>query len=603
VPVAYRSVFSIAGDQNSVEDIVLEQFNEWLLRDPITKPRGLNRDLYKLNSVTVFNPATELIYFEYQSNDGSRTLRARLIENKGEDGRWISTLTLHFPKKRPHETVVMYEGDAPYVVDEYGNRRAEWVGTPGLVRRVLDVAVALDVVDPEIEIFVKPKVIDTEDECESLFDILCDPERSICIIVVACKKDENPITKVNFLESLLKGTLGTASCYVLSYQATRKLNALVGNSHSIFYNNLRVFVPEFDPAVELNARLHPIVKMNSVNKDNRDRHAKYLGHITRKHLLDKPLKSIRRDLSRAIENLNAKEYEVLLSGSKIIERQKPALNVSKVEEALPIQIAAQLHKYEELKQILGIEELSETNIQEFSQKIIMHDLLIERLSITGETLKDLELEIFELREERDDAILLSAEASIEVNKLQGKVRWLQKELSSTNHAGNIWGETPEDEIQFSPANFAELLENLHRLPNLVFTGNPEIALDLDRTELGARSANAWNELCGLNDYCEAKRKNLVNGGIKQFIDSLPTGFRTISNFRAKESESVERNTSLRNQRLFEVPRDVDVTGRVYMFSHCTIGKRLHIHFYDDFSQTGKIYIGRIGNHLDTASTN
>ena len=603
MPVAYRAVFSIVGDQSSVEDIVLEQFNEWLLRDPITKPRGLNRDLYKLNSVTVFNPSTELIYFEHQSNDGSRTLRARLIENKGEEGRWISTLTLHFPKKRLHETVVMYEGDSPYVVDEYGNRRADWVGTPGLVRRILDVAVALDVVEPEIEIFVKPKVIDTEDECESLFDVLCDPERSICVIVVACKKEENPIAKINFLESLLKGTLGTASCYVLTYQATRKLNALVGNSHSIFYNNLRVFVPDFDPAVELNARLHPIIKMSSVNRENKDRHAKYLGHITRKHLLDKPLKSIRRDLSRAIESLNVKEYKVLLSGSKVIERQKPPPNVSKVEESLPIQLLAQLQKYEELQHALGIEELTDQNVQQLSQKVIMHDLLMDRLALSNETLKDLELEIFELREERDDAILLSAEATIEVNKLQGKVRWLQKELSSTNPAGNIWGDTPENEIQFSPANFAELLENLYRLPNLVFTGNPEIPLDLDRTELGARSANAWNELCGLNDYCEAKKMNLVNGGIKQFIDSLPNGFRTISNFRAKESESVERNTSLRNQRLFEVPHDVDESGRVYMFSHCTIGKRLHIHFYDDFSRTGKIYIGRIGNHLDTVSTN
>jgi hypothetical protein len=343
--------------------------------------------------------------------------------------------------------------------------------------------------------------------------------------------------------------------------------------------------------------------MSTVNKDNREKHARYLGHVTRKHLLDKPLKSIRRDLSRAIESLNSKEYEVLLSGPKIVERQKPPVSVSKVEEGLPEQVLSQLQKYEEMKQVLGIEELSDKSFEEISQKIAMHDLLIERLEITSENVKDFEYEIFELREERDDAILLSAEATIEVNKLQGKVRWLQKELSATNHAGNIWGETPESEIEFSPANFAELLENLNRLPNLVFTGDPEIALDLDRTELGARSANAWNELCGLNDYCEAKSKNLVNGGIKQFVDSLPNGFRTISNFRAKESESVEKNTSLRNQRLFAVPQNVEASGRVHMFSHCTIGKRLHIHFYDDFSNTGKIYIGRIGNHLDTASTN
>ena len=128
-------------------------------------------------------------------------------------------------------------------------------------------------------------------------------------------------------------------------------------------------------------------------------------------------------------------------------------------------------------------------------------------------------------------------------------------------------------------------------------------MKLDQTELGARSSNAWNELCGLNDYCEAKKAGLVNGGIKQYLDALPNGYRAMSNYRAKESESVESNSTLKNQRLFKVPKTVESSERAYMFSHFTIGKRLHIHFLDDFSNTGKIYIGRIGNHLDTASTN
>ena len=107
--LSYRSIFTAVGDQADTEDLILEQFNEWLKKDPIRQPRNLDRDLYKLNSVTIFNPETELIYFEYRAQDGSRTLRARLIENK-DNGRWISTLTLFFPKKFPNETIVMYEG-------------------------------------------------------------------------------------------------------------------------------------------------------------------------------------------------------------------------------------------------------------------------------------------------------------------------------------------------------------------------------------------------------------------------------------------------------------------------------------------------------------
>jgi hypothetical protein len=603
MPVAYRSVFTLLGNQKSTEDIVLEQFNEWLMKDPARNPRKLNRDLYKINAITIFNSNTELIFFDHKTNDGSRTMRARLIENKNDDGRWVSTLTLHFPQKRPNETIVMYEGDAPFEIDIFGNRKPRWVGRPGLVRRILEVTTAYDVVRPEIEINLKPRIIDSREDCEALFDALCDPERTICIAVVASKKDENPINKVKFIESLLHETMGTAASYILTNRATHMLNQLVGDPHSIYYDNLRIFVPDFDPAVELNSRIHPIVKMVTVNKGNMQQVTNYLGGLTRRYQLDKPLMVIKRELARVSESLNDREYEVLLSGKKIIEVPKIVTSATIVDEKLPIQVTEYLRIYDKIRSSLGVEEFSDEIIDEISEKITMHDLLTERLVASTQTIRDIEVEAFVLKEERDDAILLSTEATIVANSLRDRVRWLQNELSLSNRAINAWAETPESEIQFIPNNFSELFENLYRLPNLVFTGDRELTIKLDQTELGARSGNAWNELCGLNDYCEAKRAGLVNGGLKQYLDSLPNGFRPMNNYRAKESESVENNSALRNQRLFRVPIEVDSTGKTYMFSHSTIGKRLHIHFLDDFSNSGKIYIGRIGNHLDTASTN
>jgi hypothetical protein len=85
MPVAYRSVFTILGNQKKTEDLIFEQFNEWLMKDPVRNPRKLNRDLYKINAITIFNSKTELIYFDHKTNDGSRTLRARLIEDKIDD--------------------------------------------------------------------------------------------------------------------------------------------------------------------------------------------------------------------------------------------------------------------------------------------------------------------------------------------------------------------------------------------------------------------------------------------------------------------------------------------------------------------------------------
>ena len=603
MPVAYRSVFTILGDQKKTEDIIFEQFNEWLMKDPVRNPRKLNRDLYKVNAITIFNSNTELIFFDHKTTDGSRTLRARLIENKNEDGRWVSTLTLHFPHKRQNETIVMYEGDAPFEIDAFGNRKPRWVGRPGLVRRILEVVTAYDVVQPEIELNISPRIIDSREDCEALFDVLCDPERSICVAVVASKKGENPITKVKFIESLLHETLGTSASYVLTNHATQVLNQLVGDAHSIYYDNMRIFVPDFDPAVTLNARIHPIIKMVTVHKGNTKQITDYLGGLTRRHQLDKPLITIKRELARVAESLNDREYEVLLAGKKIVETPKIITSKTIVEEKIPIQVTEYLRIYDKIRSSLGVEEFSDEIIDQISEKITMHDLLAERLVASTQTIRDSEVEAFVLKEERDDAILLSTEATLVANNLRDRVRWLQKELGLSNRATSAWAVTPESEIQFSPGNFSELFENLHRLPNLVFTGDKELTLKLDQTELGARSGNAWNELCGLNDYCEAKRDGLVNGGIKQYLDSLPNGYRAMNNYRAKESESVESNSGLRNQRLFRVPANVDPSEEVFMFSHSTIGKRLHIHFFDDFSNTGKIYIGRIGNHLDTASTN
>jgi hypothetical protein len=603
MPVAYRSVFTVLGNQKIIEEIILEQFNEWLMKDPVRNPRKLNRDLYKLDAITIFNPNTELIYFEHKTNDGSRTLRARLIENKKEDGRWVSTLTLHFPHKRPNETIVMYEGDAPFENDKFGNRKPRWVGRPGLVRRILEVVTAYDVVEPKIELNNKPRIIDSDEDCEELFDALCDPERSICIAVIASKKDENPQNKIKFIQSLLHETMGTAASYILTYRATHKLNELVGEAHAIFYDNLRIFVPDFDPAIELNARIHPIIKMVNVRRENTQQITDYLGGLTRRYLLDKPLLSIKRELARISEGLNEREYQVLLSGKKIIEVPKTITSRTIVEEKLPLHVTEYLRIYDKIRSSLGIENFSDEIIDQISEKITMHDLLTERLIASTQTIRDIEVEAFVLREERDDAILLSTEATIDANRLRDRVRWLQKELSLSNRAANAWVETPESEMQFSPENFSDLFENLHRLPNIVFTGDQELSIKLDQTELGARSGNAWNELCGLNDYCEAQLQGLVNGGLKQYLDALPNGYRPMNNYRAKESESVENNSALRNQRLFRVPTNVDPSGKVYMFSHSTIGKRLHIHFFDDVSNTGKIYVGRIGNHLDTASTN
>ena len=603
--LAYRSIFIVVGDQRMTEEIVIEQFNEWLKKDPIRNPRNLDRDLYKLNSVTVFNPETELIFFEFKNQDGSRVLRARLIENKPDQGRWISTLTLFFPSKSPTETIVMYEGDAPMETDRFGNRRPIWPGRPGLVRRILEVVDARDVVEPNVKLLMRPQVLTETEEVESLFDALCDPERRISILVVASKSSELPNSKIELIDNLMHDAMGTASAFILSHSASRYFSNLIGSDHAVWYDNARLYVPDFDVAVSLNARNHPIIKRNQLDSQNIDKTKKFIGFISRRELTDKPMRYLKRELARIEPSLVEREYQILISGEKIFSRNKVVIRETEKVAQLPNNVLRNIDIFDRLRNSIGVDDVTDQVFDDIVNKFFGYDLLADRLLASSNQMRESDFMLDLLKEERDDAFLMQAEVYEENKKLRDQVKFLRVELMQSDRMSQAWLDTPEEFTNKEPISFEDLFDKISDFEFLEFTGDSSIAKELDVTELGARAGATWNALGGLNDYCRAKTANLVNGGIKEYIDNLPNGFMPLSSsiFRGKESNPVENNPKLSRQRYLNVPNSVDVSGKVFMFSHLTIGKRLHIHFYDDFSNSGKIYIGRIGPHLDTVSTN
>ena len=602
--LAYRSIFTAVGEQIDTEELILEQFNEWLKKDPIRQPRNLDRDLYKLNAVTIFNSETELIYFEHKSQDGNRTLRARLIENK-DNGRWISTLTLFFPKKFPQETIVMYEGDAPMEIDRFGMRRPIWAGRPGLVRRILEVVDARDVVSPSVKLIMRPEVVNDPTEAEQIFDSLCDPERRISLLIVGSKPGEIPNSKIELIDSLMHDAMGTASAFILSPEVTRAFNKLVGMDHGVWYDNSRLYVPDFDPAVSLNARNHPIIKRYQLEAQNLEKTKKFVGFISRRELTGKPMRFLKRDLSRIESALVDREYEILISGEKILARRNNIAAESVLQDKLPEQVMRHLEIFDKIRFAIGIDDMNEGVVGEIVEKYQGYGLLAERLLATNREARETEFKLDLLQEDLDDAILMHAEVYEENKKLRDQVKFLRKEIMISDRRENAWLETPKEMQSKEPISFEELFDRINEFDYLLFTGDKSIAAELDVTELGARAGTTWNELAGLNDYCRAKDAGLVNGGIMQYIDKLPNDYNPITkkNFRGSESESVERNPELKHQRLLNVPFTVQPSGKEHMFSHITIGKKLHIHFLDDFAKTRRIYIGRIGPHLDTVSTN
>jgi len=399
--------------------------------------------------------------------------------------------------------------------------------------------------------------------------------------------------------------MGTASAFILSPEASKVFNKLVGVDHGVWYDNSRLFLPDFDPAISLNSRNHPIFKRYQLEPENLQKTKKFIGFVARRELTEKPMRYLKKDLSRIESQLVDREYQILISGKKILSEKNVVTVASFVGEKLPDQVIKSLEIFDKMRQAIGIENIDVAVVDEIVTKYQGYNLLAERLLAVNAETREMEFKLDLTQENLDDTILMHAEVYEENKKLRDQVKFLRTELMISDRRSQAWLETPIELQNREPISFAELFEQLSEFEYLIFTGDRSITLELDVTELGARSGLTWNELAGLNDYCRAKESGLVNGGIMQYIDNLPNEYKPITkkNFRGSESESVERNPDLRNQRFLNVPIDVDPSGKVFMFSHITIGKRLHIHFYDNFAKTKKIYIGRIGPHLDTASTN
>ena len=91
------------------------------------------------------------------------------------------------------------------------------------------------------------------------------------------------------------------------------------------------------------------------------------------------------------------------------------------------------------------------------------------------------------------------------------------------------------------------------------------------------------------------------------MDETVDGFKCApQRHAARESDSVLQNTTWRAERVLRVPTDVEPDGAVLMEAHFKPTHRdmfaPRMHYLDDVSNTGKIYIGYIGRHLSNTKT-
>lgn len=159
-------------------------------------------------------------------------------------------------------------------------------------------------------------------------------------------------------------------------------------------------------------------------------------------------------------------------------------------------------------------------------------------------------------------------------------------------------------LAIEPSSIADALDQARTLlARVVIPAGVEHDIeDLDANESGAAWASLiWAGLRALHVYSEAD----FNGDFWMWCQTsgqLWAWSASRKKLAMTESETVQNNPRLREQRRLPVSTDVDPSGRVLMYAHLKIAEgggdlAPRVYFHDDTrGKTGKIHVGFVGPH-------
>ncbi len=168
-----------------------------------------------------------------------------------------------------------------------------------------------------------------------------------------------------------------------------------------------------------------------------------------------------------------------------------------------------------------------------------------------------------------------------------------------------------EEVTADFASFVDLLNAARiRLSCLVITADPAAAAALDdHPKAAAWRRKAWDSLLTLDAYATARTTSASEiTDVLAFARAGHPGSLISANIiKLGESEAVNSNERCRDARVFPVDSATDSSGRAYFAAHIALERfkppAPRLHFYDDVTRTGVVYVGYLGEHLPTRRTN
>ncbi|WP_395296135.1 hypothetical protein ACF9IK_23760 [Kitasatospora hibisci] len=411
----------------------------------------------------------------------------------------------------------------------------------------------LDAADGPVAVQSVPRVL-TAGEVDGLIDELCDPERRMPTVVASVPADRGIDEWVAEVVRPLCGQLpGLATAYVLDPGARTEFNVAL-EYHSVYGGAVRTYLPEVDPASRYDGARHPVLARRRIEEDLR-RAAGLLAREPRRIAAEQPLP------------LPLAAVPVLRVVAPVVPRTGTGPDAAAAELA----VLAHEEQQDRAEEQARADELQR----------VRHSLRRER------------------------------RGGAQVRALAGRFCGGSGGVAAVaGRTGRLPGGPGTPGVPGIPGTFTELMARIEEFPLLTFTGDQKSALALDEMQCpGAGWARlTWDGLTALQEYAEAAVRGEAGGDFKQWCEHTPAGCHRFPPRKAVrgESRTVFSHTKWKRERMLPVPECVDASRRAFMGAHLRIGggrTAPRLHYLDDCSGSGRIYVGYIGLHLTNTRTN
>ncbi len=489
----------------------------------------------------------------FQGDDVDQTSRMQITVTSDGQTTWILT-----------------DIQPPMEETRYG-RRPRHAGTPGVISTLLD---AVELFDGHTALTLVPCLADSADSLDTLLNAIRDDSRQGMVLVTTPPLGSTPAHWQDTLRDVLHGTNGLASAHMVAPEKLDVFNDWAGPAHSLAPGSIRTYKPGADFENPLDGHLHRTMPHHRIAGKE---HPKKLNRV------------LCRSLVAELASAELPSALRLADGVfRRITRQPPSpIRISNLAEATALQ--------EEIRELNELLEHSDNENHELQEQVR------EAEKTLREVVADNELLTIEVSTQHDKLDQLYADR----RDLRRRLYDLTEDQSSFNASA------PVQELPQSPETFTELVERIGEIPGVLWCGDPDFTTELDEySDLGASVVmKTWEVLLTFNAYAEARAEGTFDNGLIQYQRNHETHGRymRISKLSARESNTVQQNQKMRDQRTFKVPPEVNPSGQLTMYAHVPLatgrGRSPRLYFEDTWDINERVIIGYIGAHLDNKSTN